>query len=91
MDGPTAELFDQAVHELAERRTMLILPSRLSTLRRVDRILLLHEGKLVDEGTHSELLHRSDLYRHLIYLRFNAFRDGRAAVVTTASPRQMVS
>lgn len=79
MDGPTAELFDQAVHEVAERRTLIILPSRLSTLRHVDRILLFHDGKLSDEGTHSELLQRSDLYRHLIYLRFNAFRDGRAS------------
>jgi ABC-type multidrug transport system fused ATPase/permease subunit len=91
MDVPTAELFDQAVHEVAERRTLVILPSRLSTLRHVDRILLFHEGKLLDEGTHSELLQRSDLYRHLIYLRFNAFRDGRAAVITTAPAKQMVS
>lgn len=91
MDGPTAELFDQAVHEIAERRTLLVLPSRLSTLRRVDRILLLHDGRLHDEGTHSELLQRSDLYRHLIYLRFNAFRDGRVATTAAATARQTVS
>jgi ABC-type multidrug transport system fused ATPase/permease subunit len=78
MDAPTAELLDQGIEELAGRRTLIVLPTRLSTLRKLDRVFLFHEGKLVDEGLHTELLQRSELYRHLIYQRFNMFRDGRA-------------
>lgn len=78
MDNPTAELLDQAIEELADKRTLVVLPTRLITLRKLDRVYLFHDGKLVDEGSHNELLQRSDLYRHLIYQRFNMFRDGRA-------------
>jgi ABC-type multidrug transport system fused ATPase/permease subunit len=77
MDVPTAELLDQAIEALAEKRTLIVLPTRLITLRKLDRVFLFHEGKLVDEGSHNELLQRSELYRHLIYQRFNMFRDGR--------------
>jgi ATP-binding cassette subfamily B protein len=78
MDGPTAELFDQAVAEVGRNRTLIVLPSRLVTLRSLERVYVLHEGKLVDQGTHADLLKTSDLYRHIIYLKFNVFRDGRA-------------
>jgi ABC-type multidrug transport system fused ATPase/permease subunit len=78
MDSPTAELLDQAIEEIADKRTLIVLPTRLGTLRKLDRVFLFHEGKLVDEGLHTELLQRSELYRHLIYQRFNMFRDGRA-------------
>lgn len=78
MDIPTAELLDQAIEALADKRTMIVLPTRLITLRKLDRVFLFHDGKLVDEGSHNELLQRSELYRHLIYQRFNMFRDGRA-------------
>ncbi len=78
MDAPTADLLDQALEELADKRTLIVLPTRLNTIRKLDRVFLFHEGKLVDEGSHTELLQRSELYRHLIYQRFNMFRDGRA-------------
>jgi ABC-type multidrug transport system fused ATPase/permease subunit len=78
MDSPTADLLDQAIEELADKRTLIVLPTRLNTLRKLDRVFLFHDGKLVDEGSHTELLQRSELYRHLIYQRFNMFRDGRA-------------
>jgi ATP-binding cassette subfamily B protein len=78
MDSPTADLLDQAIEEIADKRTLIVIPTRLNTLRKLDRVFLFHEGKLVDEGSHTELLQRSELYRHLIYQRFNMFRDGRA-------------
>jgi len=52
----------------------VLLPRRLLTLRQCDSVLLLHDHKVVDIGTHTELLQRCELYRHLNYVRFNPFR-----------------
>ncbi len=59
----------------AAQRLLIVLARRLATLRHADRVLLLHEGRLVAGGTHAELLKSSDLYRHLHYVRFNEFRN----------------
>ena len=53
---------------------VIILPRRLQTLRRADRVVLLNGPRLVGEGTHPDLLANSDLYRHLNYLLFNPYR-----------------
>jgi len=55
--------------------TLVILAMRLATLRAAQRVLLFHEGRLLADGTHQELLQQNDLYRHLNYVRFNEFRD----------------
>ena len=54
--------------------TLIIIARRLATLRAAQRILLFHEGRLMADGTHQELLQHSELYRHLNYVRFNEFR-----------------
>jgi ABC-type multidrug transport system fused ATPase/permease subunit len=46
-----------------------------ATLRAAERILLFHDGRLLADGRHQELLQQNDLYRHLNYVRFNEFRD----------------
>lgn len=67
-------LLDQALATLANGRTLIIVPTRLSTVRTADRIFVFHHARLIDEGTHLELLERGELYRHLHYLQFNEFR-----------------
>jgi ATP-binding cassette subfamily B protein len=52
---------------------VVVLASRLSTLRSADQIVLLHEHRVQDIGTHTDLLDRSELYRHLNYVRFTRF------------------
>lgn len=52
----------------------VVLPQRLNTLRHCDQIILLHDHQVADIGTHAELLQRSDLYRHLNYVRFSPLR-----------------
>jgi ABC-type multidrug transport system fused ATPase/permease subunit len=64
---------DEALDRVGERRTLILLPRRISTLRRADRILLIHEGTLHGDGTHAQLLQDNALYRHLNYMRFNEF------------------
>ncbi len=53
----------------------VLLPHRLLTVRQCDVVVLVHDHKIADIGTHAELLQRSDLYRHLNYVRFNPFRN----------------
>jgi ABC-type multidrug transport system fused ATPase/permease subunit len=76
-DPASNELLDAALTAAARNRTLIVFPARLNTLRSVDRVFLLHEGKLAAEGSHAELVQKSDLYRHLLYMRFNTFRDGK--------------
>lgn len=54
----------------------IVLPQRLLTLRQCDVVIMLHNYRIADAGTHAELLQRNELYRHLNYLRFNPFRGG---------------
>lgn len=69
----TKKLLDDTYVRVFKKRTVIVLPNRLSTLRRVDRIVFIHEGKVEAVGTHAELL-KSQLYCHWEYVHFNEFR-----------------
>ena len=66
-----AAAFDDALAGYARAHTLLVLPSRLASLRAADHIFLLHGGGLLAQGSHAELLQSCELYRHLNYLRFS--------------------
>jgi ABC-type multidrug transport system fused ATPase/permease subunit len=51
-------------------RTSLVIAHRLSTVQNADRILVMHRGELVEEGSHEELLKRGELYARLYELQF---------------------
>jgi ATP-binding cassette, subfamily B, bacterial len=74
LDQKTAEHLADAIENVSAGKTLIVLARRLPTLRAAQRVLLFHEGRLVADGTHQELLVRSELYRHLNYVRFNEFR-----------------
>jgi ABC-type multidrug transport system fused ATPase/permease subunit len=74
----------EALRVLIRGRTSLVIAHRLSTIRHVDRILVLHKGKLVDQGTHDELLRREGIYAKLYQLEFKAQEEEGAAA--TAGP-----
>lgn len=65
----------EALNHAAETATLLIIPSRLATLRAADLIYVFHAGKLHARGRHVDLLRDDELYRHLNYVRFNPFRS----------------
>ncbi len=82
LDDDTKQLLDDTYQRLAENRTVIFLPARLSTLKRVDEILVLQNGQIAAQGPQSELVNISPLYRHWEYLHFNEFRRAENAAVS---------
>lgn len=71
LDEDTKSLLDDTLARFLPGRTAIFLPHRISTLKACNTIHLLNKGRIVDSGTHKELLGRNKLYRHLHYLEFN--------------------
>ncbi|MEM6973531.1 MAG: ABC transporter transmembrane domain-containing protein [Pseudomonadota bacterium] len=76
LDAESERAVQAAVERLAEGRTMLVIAHRLATVKRADRILVLEQGCLVEEGTHDDLVTRGGLYARLARLQFT---EGLAA------------
>ncbi len=74
VDLATEQTTFQAIQGLVRTdRFTLVLPQRLSTLRQCAQLIFIHEHKILDIGTHAELIQRNELYRHMSYMRFNPF------------------
>ncbi len=65
IDTETEALVQQGIHVLMEGKTALVIAHRLSTIEDVDRIYVLHHGKVVEQGRHDELLAKGGLYSRL--------------------------
>jgi len=63
IDPVTEHLVQEAMHKLMENRTVLIVAHRLSTIQQVDRILVMEHGRIVQQGSHIELVSQPGLYQ----------------------------
>jgi ATP-binding cassette, subfamily B, bacterial MsbA len=70
LDNESERLIEDALGQLLVGRTTLIIAHRLSTVRRADRLIVLDHGRIVEEGTHSELLELRGLYARLYQRQF---------------------
>jgi len=73
LDSESEALIQDALVTLMEGKTVLVIAHRLSTIMKMDRILVLENGKIVSEGTHSELLAETGLYKKLWSIQAGGF------------------
>jgi len=71
LDSESERLVQEALEELMKGRTSIIIAHRLSTIREADRIIVMEKGRLIESGTHRELMeNEAGLYRYLSGLQF---------------------
>ena len=85
LDTESERLIEDAMERLLVGRTTLIIAHRLSTVRRADRLIVLDHGRIVEEGSHTELVARGGLYARLYQ---HQFREGDLPLETIANERQ---
>ena len=69
LDSESERLVQEALERLMKGRTTFVIAHRLTTIQGADRILVLNKGRLVESGTHNELMDRQGLYHYLYTLR----------------------
>jgi len=72
VDTRTERLIQEAMSKLMEGRTSFVIAHRLSTILDADRILVINEGEIVEQGTHKELLAQEGFYAELYNSQFAA-------------------
>ena len=72
VDIQTENLIKQSINKLTEGRTSIIIAHRIATIQNADKILVLDKGRIVESGTHSDLLEQKGYYSRLFELQFSS-------------------
>ncbi|MCD6220940.1 ATP-binding cassette domain-containing protein, partial [bacterium] len=70
LDTESEKIIQKAINETMKNRTSFIIAHRLSTLKKVDKIIVLKDGKIIEEGTHNHLIEKKGFYHTLWQLQF---------------------
>jgi ATP-binding cassette subfamily B protein len=73
VDTRTEQIIQQAMSKLMEGRTCFVIAHRLSTIKDADKILVMQNGDVVEQGTHDTLMAKGGLYSRLYYSQFEAY------------------
>jgi len=75
LDSQSESLIQDALHKLIQGKTTIVIAHRLSTIRQMDRIIVIENGKIIEDGTHDELTNKkSGLYKKLWDLQAGGFK-----------------
>jgi ATP-binding cassette subfamily B multidrug efflux pump len=75
IDSYTEMQIQKALQRLLKGRTGLVIAHRLATIRNVDRIIVLQQGRLVEQGDHDTLIEQGGIYAQLYHLNYTSFDD----------------
>ncbi|MDO8289238.1 MAG: ATP-binding cassette domain-containing protein, partial [Parvibaculum sp.] len=71
VDTRTEMQIQQAMKKLMSNRTSFVIAHRLSTIRDAEKILVMNEGKIIEQGTHAELMEKKGFYHELFLAQFS--------------------
>jgi ATP-binding cassette subfamily B multidrug efflux pump len=74
IDSETEILIEEAIKAVTANRTCIVIAHRLSTIRRANRIIIMEQGRIVEQGTHEDLMETEGLYHHLQMLQNGGLR-----------------
>ena len=76
LDSESEVLIQEAMEEVMKNKTCIVVAHRLSTIRKMDKIVVMEKGKIIEKGSHNELLHINGMYAKLWNLQSDGFIGG---------------